>query len=172
MEKYGRLDIAFNSAVISSEKSVSGDINAESFNRIISTNLCGIFYCMKCEIQAMLGQGEGIIINSPNVLNCEGVNAAIGYVAARYGIIGLTQDAAFKYANKNISIHCVSQQIVNAPLLETVDVKAGTISSLQHLRAQQGSAEEIAALVLWLSSGKASFESKGYYSDEDVYASI
>ena len=169
VERYGKLDIAVNCAGMQGEANNLMDMSAEGFNKIISDNLCGIFYSMKYEIRAMLKQGVGIIINTAFILGIEKLVSFSGYDAARHGVIGLTQNAAREYANENIRIHCVAPEYVNSPILETIDVKSKTALSLQHLRGQTGKAEEIAAMVIWLSSDKASSATSSCYPTGSGY---
>ena len=171
IEKYGRLNIAFNSGGLLGEVTLPDDMNAANFNHVILTNLTSIYYCMKYEIQTMLDNGGGIIINSPTVLDFEEVDSFIGYVAAKHGIIGLTQNAALKYAKKNISIHCVAPDFVHAPLLETIDIKSKTASSFQQVSGQRSKAEGIAAMALCLSSCEGSSATSSYHPGEGYSSS-
>jgi NAD(P)-dependent dehydrogenase (short-subunit alcohol dehydrogenase family) len=64
IEKFGRLDIAFNNAGVEQKKAATAELEEEEWNRIVDTNLRGVFLCMKYEIPLILKQGGGAIVNT------------------------------------------------------------------------------------------------------------
>ena len=166
---YGRIDIAFNNAGILGETNNLADMSLKGFEKVISINLNGVFYCMKYEIEAMLKQGGGVIVNTASILGAVGFASFSGYVAAKHGVVGLTQNAALEYSNKGIRINCVAPGFINTPLLDTLDAKAKEELSLKHPIGRLGKAEEVAELVIWLSSEKASYTTGGYYPIDGGY---
>lgn len=169
--KYGQLDIAFNNAGIGGESNPVADISIEGWNRIISVNLSSVFYCMKYEIAAMLKKDKGAIVNMSSILGSVGFANSAGYVAAKHGVIGLTQNAALEYSAKGIRINSVGPGFINTPLLSNagIDDNVKKVLAQAHPIGRLGEPNEVAELVLWLSSDKASFVSGSYYPVDGAY---
>lgn len=168
---YGKIDIAFNNAGILGETNSLADMSLEGFEKVLQVNLFGVFYCMKYEIEAMLKQGGGVIVNTASILGAVGFASFSGYVAAKHGVVGLTQNAALEYSAKGIRINCVAPGFINTPLLNTIDAKSKNALSMKHPIGRLGEAEEVAALVIWLSSEAASYATGGYYPIDGGYLS-
>jgi NAD(P)-dependent dehydrogenase (short-subunit alcohol dehydrogenase family) len=169
---FGSVDIAFNNAGISGESNAMADMSIEGWNKIIAVNLNSVFYCMKYELQQMLKQGKGVIINNSSILGQVGFANAAGYVAAKHGVIGLTQNAALEYGVKGIRINAIGPGFINTPLLTeagmNTDIKQSVLVPL-HPIGRLGEASEVAELVIWLSSDKASFITGSYYPVDGGY---
>ncbi len=161
VSKYGRLDYAFNNAGIGGAQALTADYPVESWNQVIAVNLTGVFLGMKYEIAQMLKNGGGAIVNNASILDVVGFQTAAAYVAAKHGVIGLTQTAANEYAAQGIRINAVCPGFIKTPMLEN----AGILDNKQmydtlvalHPIHRLGEPNEIAAPVLWLCSAEASF---------------
>jgi len=154
---YGGLDVAVNNAGIGGEMNPAGAYSVEGWNRVIGVNLNGVFYCMRWEIPAMLARGGGAIVNMSSILGSVGFANSAAYVAAKHGLLGLTQAAALEYATQGIRVTSVGPGFIATPLLDALDdnMKAG-IAALHPLK-RLGRSEEVAALVCFLASDEASF---------------
>ncbi|MCC6289847.1 MAG: SDR family oxidoreductase [Chitinophagaceae bacterium] len=169
VKQYGSLDIAFNNAGIGGEANVAADMSIEGWNKIIAVNLSSVFYCLKYELQQMLKQGKGAVVNMSSILGQVGFATASGYVAAKHGVVGLTQNAAIEYAAKGIRINAVGPAFINTPLLDNMDAAAKQMLVSLHPIGRLGEANEVAELVVWLSSDKASFVNGSYYAVDGGY---
>jgi len=172
LKQYNKLGPAVNNAGIGGESNATGDMSIEGWNKVIAINLSSIFYCMKYEIAAMLSQG-GCIVNMASILGQVGFANAAGYVAAKHGVIGLTQTAAIEYAARNIRINAVGPGFIETPLLTAAgmdDTMKRQIATL-HPIGRLGRPEEVAELILWLSTAKASFVNGAYYPVDGAYLS-
>jgi NAD(P)-dependent dehydrogenase (short-subunit alcohol dehydrogenase family) len=169
VKKYGKIDIAFNNAGILGEENNLADTSLEGYAKVIGINLNGVFYCMKYEIEAMLKQGGGVIINTASILGAVGFATYCGYVAAKHGVVGLTQNAALEYSDKKIRINCIAPGFIDTPLLNTINKSGKQGLVLKHPIGRLGTPEEVAELVIWLSSDKASFATGGYYPIDGGY---
>ncbi|MFD2935727.1 SDR family NAD(P)-dependent oxidoreductase [Spirosoma flavum] len=166
---FGSLDIACNNAGIGGEMNLTADYSLEGWHQIINVNLNSVFFCLKYELEVMLTQGAGVIVNMASILGQVGTPGSPGYVTAKHGIIGLTQTAAIEYAPKGIRINAVGPGYIDTPLLSqlSTEVKEQLVSL--HPIGRLGKAEEVAELVIWLSSAKASFVTGSYYPVDGGY---
>jgi NAD(P)-dependent dehydrogenase (short-subunit alcohol dehydrogenase family) len=166
---FATLDVACNNAGITGELSLTADMSLEGWQRIINVNLNSVFFCLKYELEVMLKQGYGSIINMSSILGQVGTPTLAGYVTAKHGVVGLTKTAAQEYAAQGIRINAVGPAYIDTPLLSAFsdETKAGLVAL--HPIGRLGRAEEVAELVVWLSSEKASFVTGAYYPVDGGY---
>lgn len=169
VKTYGKLDIAVNNAGISGEQNFLADMSVEGWRNIISVNLNSIFYSMKYEILAMLRNGGGSIVNVSSILGSVGFAGAAGYSAAKHGMLGLTQTAALEYSTQNIRINAVGPGFIDTPMLQVLNDEMKKQIIALHPIGRLGKSEEVAELILWLSSEKASFVTGSYYPIDGGY---
>lgn len=168
IEKYGSLDIAVNNAGIGGPLGATGDYPVDGWQKVIDINLSGVFYGMRYQIPAMLQHG-GSIINVASILGAAGTKFSPAYVAAKHGVVGLTKAAALEYADKNIRVNSIGPGYIKTPLLASLDAETtNTLVSL-HPLGRLGESGEVAELILWLASAKASFVTGSYYPVDGGY---
>jgi len=163
VNRYGKLDIACNNAGIGGEQNLVADYSLESWQKVIDINLNGVFYGLKYQLAQMVKQGHGAIVNMASILGQVGTVNSSAYVAAKHGIVGLTKAAALEYATKGIRVNSVGPAYIDTPLLQTMPEDAYNALVDQHPIGRLGKSEEVAELVIWLSSDKASFVTGSYY---------
>jgi NAD(P)-dependent dehydrogenase (short-subunit alcohol dehydrogenase family) len=170
VQQYGRLDIAFNNAGIGGEANRTADYSVEGWQKVIAINLSGVFYCMKYEIPAMLNAG-GAIVNMASILGQVAFESSPAYVAAKHGVVGLTRTAAVEYAKQNLRINAVGPAFIHTPLISGLEENKQVNDLLISLHpiGRLGEAQEVAELVIWLSSEKASFVTGSYYAIDGGY---
>jgi len=159
VDVYGRLDCAFNNAGIDGEICSLQDHTEENWDRVINTNLKGVWFCMKYEIPQMLKQGSGAIVNTSSIAGLTGQGTAV-YCASKHGVVGMTKAAALQNAMTGIRINAVCPAAIYTPMAEKVmnsdpNLKA-YVESMQPM-GRVGQPEEIAQAVVWLCSDAASF---------------
>lgn len=171
LERFGRLDIAFNNAGIGGEASLTADYSIESWQKVIDINLSGVFYCTKYEIPAMLQSGGGAIVNMASVLGQAAFAQSLAYVAAKHGVVGLTKTTAVEYGNQGIRVNAVGPGFIRTPLISNLEEDQQIRDYLVslHPMGRLGESEEVAELVVWLSSDKASFINGAYYPVDGGY---
>ena len=149
------MDVAFNNAGIFDNSALFHEYKDEDWELMIASNLTSIFRCMKAELEVMIEQGEGVIINNASVVGHRATERATpGYVASKHGVIGLTRQAALQYANAGIRVNSISPgptfTEIQQPLVDQgPDAVADHVGTLNP-RAQFISPEEIADVVLFL----------------------
>ena len=171
VKKYGGLHIACNNAGIGGDLAPTGEYPIDGWDKIISVNLSGVFYGLRYQIPAMTNTGGGgSIVNMSSILGMVGSKNVPGYVAAKHGVVGLTKAAALDYADKQIRVNAVGPGYIDTPLLSN-SLDQATIKSLAGLHpiGRLGTAEEVAELVLWLSSSKSSFVTGSFYTIDGGY---
>ncbi len=162
VKQYGRLDIAINNAGIAGNLSKTGDATIENWDKVMSINTSGVFYGMKFQIQQMLKQGGGVILNTSSVAGLRGLPNSLAYTASKHAVIGMTKTAAMEYAKKNIRVNAVCPVFTVTPLFDPkmMDMISEGLSEKLKLGIPMkrfGEAEETANAMLWLCSEKASF---------------
>ncbi len=166
---FGGLHIAVNNAGIGGSLALTGDQTIESWRKVMAINLDGVFYCMRHEITEMKKSGDGSIINMASILGAVGFANSSAYVAAKHGVIGLTQTAAIEYATEGIRVNSIGPGFINTPLLAVLPQDALTGIAALHPMNRLGTAAEVGALVLFLASPGASFITGGYYPVDGGY---
>lgn len=172
VEKYGKLDIACNNAGIGGENNFTGDLSLEGWKNIVDINLNGVFYGCKYAIEQMLKNDGGAIVNLGSIHSITGVPGSVGYAATKHAVLGLTRTAGSEYAAQNIRINAVGPGYIDTPLLDVIDDGTKKILVSKHPVGRLGTAEEVAKLVLFLSSDNASFINAGYYAIDGGYTAL
>jgi NAD(P)-dependent dehydrogenase (short-subunit alcohol dehydrogenase family) len=160
VDRFGRLDMAFNNAGIQVPPSDAADEPAEVFDRVNAINLRGVWACMKHELAQMRTQGSGAIVNCSSLGGLVGIPGRAAYHASKHGVLGLTSSAALEYAPRGIRINAVCPGTIATPMVTDM-IDNGELDIAEAIAAQPinrlGEPDEIAAAVLWLCSPGASF---------------
>lgn len=160
-DTHGRLDIAFNNAGVEGQPQRTADGSEADFDFIMGVNVKGVWACMKYELQLMLKQNSGCIINTASVAGLTGSHSLPIYSASKHAVVGLTRSAAVEYGSKGIRVNCVNPYIVKTAMVERA--MAGTPPEFMQAAMQAtpakrfGEVSEVASAVLWLASDGASF---------------
>src|SRR5690606_13115850 len=169
IENFGALHIAVNNAGIGGESNAVADLSIEGWKKVIDINLNGVFYVMHYQIPEIEKVG-GSIINMASILGAVGFAKSSAYVAAKHGVVGLTQAAGWEYATKGVRINAIGPGFIATPLVEAnLDADSLKYLETQHAFQRLGKPEEVAELALWLASDKASFVTASYYPVDGGY---
>lgn len=157
------LDVALNNAGIGGEPNKVGDMTEQAWLKVISVNLNGVFNCMKHELEQMAEQKSGVIVNISSILGKVGFATSAHYVAAKHGVIGLTQTAALEYSSEGIRINAICPGFIETPLLKKggISDNADVLQQIIDLHPMKrlGRSEEIAKGFIFLASDDSTFVS-------------
>jgi NAD(P)-dependent dehydrogenase (short-subunit alcohol dehydrogenase family) len=157
---YGKIDFAFNNAGIEGNIAPLHECSEENFDKIIGINLKGNWLCMHYEIQQMLKQGKGAIVNCSSVAGLVGFAGLPVYVASKHGVIGLTKTAALENAKSGIRVNAVCPGVIHTAMIDRITGKDPEVEK-QYIAIEpigrMGEPIEIAEAVVWLCSDGASF---------------
>ena len=160
VKTYGRLDCAFNNAGIAGVIQPTVEYAEAHWDRVLAINLKGVWLCMKYEVQQMLKQGGGAIVNTASVAGLIGLPGFSAYVAAKHGVNGLTKTAALEYAKAGIRVNAVCPGAIRTPMFERgardnpgIEEQIVAMEPVGRMAAPA----EVGEAVVWLCSDAASF---------------
>jgi NAD(P)-dependent dehydrogenase (short-subunit alcohol dehydrogenase family) len=163
VDAFGRLDFAVNNAGIEGPLAGITELAEEEWDRVLDINLKGAFLCMKHEARAMLDAGHGgAIVNVGSINSFLGDAAAAAYVASKHGLVGLTSSASAELAPQGIRVNVVCPGMIRTPMHQRERDLLGdaifdeVLLPRVHLK-RTGTAEEIAATILFLCSDAAGY---------------
>jgi NAD(P)-dependent dehydrogenase (short-subunit alcohol dehydrogenase family) len=160
VDRYGRLDYAFNNAGVEETMTPFLDQTSEKFDQIMNTNVRGVWLSMKYEIPEMIKSGGGAIVNNSSVAGILGFPQFATYIASKHAVLGLTKSVALEFANSGIRVNAIAPGGVKTDMVKRLD-KADqqfldTLTSI-HPIGRIADPKEIANAVAWLLSDRASF---------------
>ncbi len=174
VKAFGRLDCAFNNAGIAGYQvgatgKKTADWPEEGFDRMIAVNLKSVWLSMRAELNQMVAQGGGAIVNTASIAGLVGLPTSSGYVAAKHGVVGLTKTAAIEYAGQKVRVNAVCPGYIETDMTRDTMARRGDQILAQVPFQRMGTAQEIAEMVCWLCSDRASFVSGAAYNVDGGY---
>jgi len=171
--KYGRLDISCNNAGMGGPAKPTGEYEPEEWDKVIALNLSGVFYACRYQLEQMLKNGGGSIVNIVSIHGTVAAPNSPAYTATKHGVVGLTKNIAVEYGQKNIRCNAVGPGYIETALLKNnMDDNALKAIAGKAAMNRLGTAEEIAELVLFLSSDKSSFTTGSYIIADGGYTAV
>jgi NAD(P)-dependent dehydrogenase (short-subunit alcohol dehydrogenase family) len=171
--RYGRLDVACNNAGMGGPAKPTGEYEPEEWDRVIALNLNGVFYACKYELEQMEKNGGGSIVNIASIHGQVAAPNSPAYTASKHAVVGLSKNIAVEYAQKGIRCNALGPGYIETPLLSANMDEA----SLKAIAGKSpinrlGTAQEVADLVVFLSSDKSSFTTGSYIISDGGYTAI
>jgi NAD(P)-dependent dehydrogenase (short-subunit alcohol dehydrogenase family) len=158
VERFGRLDAAFNAAGIDGEQGkLTAEISPDSWHRVLAVNLTGTWSCMRHQLPAMLNSGGGSIVNCASVAGLVGAFGFAAYVASKHGIVGLTKSAALEYVRQGVRVNALCPGTIDTPMNRGLDPALLQALLNDAPAGRLGSPDEVAGAVLWLCSEAGGF---------------
>ena len=160
VERYGRLDCAVNNAGIDGDAALTADCSKQNWDRVIATNLTGVFLGMKYQIPQMLKQGGGAIVNTASTMGLVAHENIPAYVASKHGVVGLTKATALEYVRNNIRVNAICPGNTRTAVLDHVMKDMPEIYQTLMAATPIGrlaEPDEIAKAIVWLCSDAASY---------------
>src|SRR5690606_10230437 len=160
-----------NNAGIGGASAPTGEYPIDSWQKVIDVNLTGVFYGMRYQLPEMVKAGGGSVVNVASILGSVGFENAPAYVAAKHGVVGLTKASALEYARKNVRVNSIGPGFIYTGLVneETMGKEVITVLEQKHALGRLGNSEEVAELILFLASDKASFITGSYFPVDGGY---
>lgn len=169
MKEFGALHIACNNAGITGEYKEIAETSLEGWRRVIDINLSGVFYALHYQIPRILESGGGAVVNMASIHAQICAANISGYVASKHGVLGLTKVAAVEYSARGVRVNAVGPAYIATPLLNQQDEKLAADRLSKHPIGRLGKPDEVAELVVFLSSEKSSFITGSYYPVDGAY---
>jgi NAD(P)-dependent dehydrogenase (short-subunit alcohol dehydrogenase family) len=159
VEIFGALDVLFNNAGIGNSEVRSVDMLEEEWNKVIDSNLKGVFLGIKYAVPELIKSGNGVIINTSSVMGLKGQKYLSAYNAAKGGVILLTQNAALEYGKYNIRVNAIAPGVIDTKIIDQWknNERKWPIISRANALGRIGNPEEVANAVLFLASDESSF---------------
>ncbi|MGK7942608.1 MAG: SDR family oxidoreductase [Crocosphaera sp.] len=157
VEVYGKLDYAFNNSGVALGNPLVEETE-ENYYKVFDVNVKGVFFCLKYELEQMLKQGEGSIVNCASILGLVGLAPLSLYTSSKHAVLGLTKTAALEVAESNIRVNAVCPGVIKTEMAEPFfEIPFFKEFIKNHPIGRVGTPEEVANAVIFLCSNKASF---------------
>lgn len=155
-DRYGRLDFAVNNAGILIDPAPLAHLEQQPFYKLMQTNFFGVFLSMKYEIQQMLDNGGGAVVNVSSVAGLRPYAGSSAYAASKYALEGMSKSAALDYASQGIRINTIAPGPTRTEITRDNEQLLDYFSNMSPSK-QVGNPEDIAKGIAWLLSDEASF---------------
>ncbi len=160
VEKFGKLDFAFNNAGANGVFAPITDVDSSVFDMVMKVNVYGVYYCLKYEIAAMQKTGGGAIVNTSSGAGLMAVAVNTPYNTSKFAVIGLTKSTAYDFAKDNIRVNALCPGSTHSDMMDNAIQQNGGAAFEEMLTktipmGALAEVEDQANAVVWLCSDKA-----------------
>lgn len=156
LNAFGQIDILVNNAGITRDN-ILLRLSEDDWDSVLATNLKGAFNCIKACTRPMMKKRSGVIINISSVVGLIGNAGQVNYAASKAGMIGMTKSVAKELASRNIRVNAIAPGFIETAMTAELPEKAREELLASIPLKRLGKPEEVADLVLFLSSEKAQY---------------
>ncbi len=160
VDAHGSLSLAVNAAGVLGPLAPSHRVTEEAWEHVVSTDLTGLWRCLKAELDAMATLGRGSVVNVASVAGLVAFQGAPAYAASKHGVVGLTKTAAVELAPSGVRVNAVCPGVVDTPMLEASLAEAPFTEdelAQDHPLGRIAAPDEVATVIAFLLSDEASF---------------
>lgn len=166
----GALHGIVNNAGVGGPAAPTGSYDVDGWQKVIDINLSGVFYGMRFAIPEIEKAGGGAVVNVASILGSVGFANSTAYVSAKHGVLGATKTAALEHAARGVRVNSVGPGFIHTPLVtDALDEATLAILAGKHALNRLGRSEEVAALIVFLLSDRASFITGSYHLVDGGY---
>jgi len=170
VETTGALHGIVNNAGIGGPQEPTGSYDLDGWQKVIDINLSGVFYGMRFAIPEIEKAGGGSVVNVASILGSVGFANSVAYVSAKHGVLGATKNAALEHAAGGVRVNSVGPGFILTPLItDALDEETLKFLESKHALNRLGRSEEVAALIVFLLSDRASFITGSYHLVDGGY---
>lgn len=155
-ESFGKIDIMVNNAGITKDTLIIR-MKQEDFDKVIDTNLKGVFNCLKSISSVMIRQKFGKIINISSVVGISGNAGQVNYSASKAGVIGMTKSLAKELGARGINVNAVAPGFIETSMTENLGDKYKEEMKKNIPLKRAGKPEDVANVVAFLASEAADY---------------
>ncbi len=156
VKTYGRIDILVNNAGVS-ESTPFMQYTEEIYDKVMDLNVKGVFHATHAVSEAMIAQGEGVILSTSSMVSISGQPSGFAYPASKFAVNGLTVSLARELGPKGIRVNAVAPGITETDMMRAVpkEVIEPMIQKIPLRRL--GQPQDIANAFVFLASDEASY---------------
>lgn len=173
VEALGGMHVLVNNVGVAVPMVPLADLDDDTWRRVMSVNLDGMFHCLRAAVRVMRAAGTGSVVNMSSVLGAVGRHHSAAYVASKHAVVGRTRGAAIDHGPDGVRVNAVGPGFIRTPLLESRHTEQAleALASTWPLR-RVGLPEEIAEMVAWLASDASSFVTGAYFPVDGGYLAV
>lgn len=171
LDRYGAIDCFFNNAGIEGAVAPTHQYDEDMFDRVMAVNVKGVFLGLRHVLPVMIGQGRGAVVNTSSVAGLVASPGMPAYVASKHAVIGLTKTAAGEVARSGVRVNAVCPGPIDTRMIHSLEAmlnpddpaSVGSRYQSNIPLGRYGTAEEVANLVIFLSSDLAANITGAHY---------